>query len=314
MTPADAPKFAAAGSGTGGRWAVVTDPVIGADGDLVYDQTTGLPLTRNTDNAHVKNPHTAPGRHSGTPATMIDDALPDVLAHPDWYGTGNTTADAETVAVLRRIHQDPHTLVTVYRAAPTGRPVNPGDWVTLSKTYARDHAIQLDNPADDWPVHAITVRASDLYTAGDLNEYGWDPADDINRRDLAGLGRPWPTDQPLSSGSRLPKPTITHPTGRRIHLIESGGAVPGGYNGTFLATDADSGTALGHLDYQSVPGQPARIAMVEVTPDARGLHLADLLTARLAAEFPDDGITGEMLTDDGGGTWWPNVAARMGWT
>lgn len=50
--------------------------------------------------------------------------------------------------------------------------INPGDWVTLSKKYAKDHM----EGEKDWKVVSKKVKASELYTDGNSwDEWGWNP-------------------------------------------------------------------------------------------------------------------------------------------
>jgi|SRR6266498_2313165 len=92
--------------------------------------------------------------------------------------------------------------------------------------------------------------------------------------------------------------------------IESGGdAVPGGYNGYFIAYASD-GTLAGYLDYQSATGDDeVLIAMVEVQPAHRRKGLATLLLARLRGEFPHRTVNPGYQTA-AGAAWWQAVSRR----
>lgn len=93
--------------------------------------------------------------------------------------------------------------------------------------------------------------------------------------------------------------------------IESGGdAVPGGYNGYFIAYASD-GRPAGYLDYQSASGDDqVLIAMVEVRPAHRCQGLATLLLARLREEFPERTVRAGYQTADGA-AWWLAVGRRQ---
>lgn len=109
------------------------------------------------------------------PITRLTDSFPeDVLDHPEYYGSGEI--DAETLAQLKRVAADPDATVTVYRAVPHGvASIHRGDWVSLSEGYARQHAMQDDDEANDWPVLRAEVPARLVFTDGnDLAEYGYD--------------------------------------------------------------------------------------------------------------------------------------------
>jgi 8-oxo-dGTP pyrophosphatase MutT (NUDIX family) len=65
--------------------------------------------------------------------------------------------------------------VTVYRAAPRGaKTINTGDWVTLSRTYARGHSKHPDDKAQDMPVYESRVPAKHVrWPADSINEFGY---------------------------------------------------------------------------------------------------------------------------------------------
>lgn len=128
-----------------------------------------------------------------------DLAPRDIYEHPEWY-TGNpgSRAARESALALRRMRGKPDADVTIYRASPTAE-LNPGDWVTLSKTYAAQHGM-ADDPGADVPVHAHKVKASDLRWAGDaLEEFGYFPETDPGSR--------YSTAPP--PGSNIPQTTWT---------------------------------------------------------------------------------------------------------
>jgi ribosomal protein S18 acetylase RimI-like enzyme len=83
-----------------------------------------------------------------------------------------------------------------------------------------------------------------------------------------------------------------------------GDAVPGGYNGTIYAYDAE-GAVRGQISYQMEHGSnEGSIAMVEVEPEFRRQGIADALLDQLRREIPevtkwDPGV----LTDEGA-KWW----------
>ncbi len=82
--------------------------------------------------------HRAPGRDGySNPIAELDKSFrPDVLEHPEYYGSGES--DPETMAQLKRVVANPLRTVKIYRALPSGIAViSQGDWVTLSEKYAR---------------------------------------------------------------------------------------------------------------------------------------------------------------------------------
>lgn len=92
---------------------------------------------------------------------------PDLLDAPDLYGT----SDAETMSQLQAAVVDPETTVRVYRAVPWEHTeINPGDWITLSRGYAFDHAY-----SEGMAVVVADVPASRVWTDGnDPSEFGYD--------------------------------------------------------------------------------------------------------------------------------------------
>ena len=73
-----------------------------------------------------------------------------------------------------QLNEAKDTPITVYRAAPG--PINPGDWVTLSRAYAEQHAMSNLGPEHDAPIQEITVPVATIRFAGDdLSEFGYFP-------------------------------------------------------------------------------------------------------------------------------------------
>ena len=100
----------------------------------------------------------------------------DVYDRPDFYGGNQESHDA-----IQAARGNPEALVTVYRSAPPKvTEINPGDWVSLSEEYARQHGMvseeELAAGERDWPVVSKRVPAKDVRFAGDdLNEFGYFP-------------------------------------------------------------------------------------------------------------------------------------------
>ncbi|MGY2747225.1 hypothetical protein [Arthrobacter sp. UYCu723] len=121
--------------------------------------------------------HQAPGLDSvedGSAATLdnLEPVMPDIYAMPHLYVHGAEWKAA--FAVAKQLRGRPHAEVRIFRAVPQGVDViNTGDWVTTSLDYARQHAIQDDEPANDWPVLTALVTAGELVNEGDLCEYGY---------------------------------------------------------------------------------------------------------------------------------------------
>jgi len=90
--------------------------------------------------------------------------------YTQWYGSRGTKADLESISVLRSIKGKPEADVIIYRASPK-ESFNYGDWVTLSKTYAKEHA-----EGNNTKVYSKVVKAKDLkWAMDDVNEFGYYP-------------------------------------------------------------------------------------------------------------------------------------------
>lgn len=79
----------------------------------------------------------------------------------------------ETMDQLNRIKNNPDAEITIYRAT-TGNSINDGDWITLSKKYAKGHnEHSLGNKGN---VVEMRVKAKDIQFAGDdIKEWGYYP-------------------------------------------------------------------------------------------------------------------------------------------
>lgn len=139
--------------------------------------TIGGVVDRNVSNDGYRGYHRAPSRLDdvGGPATDIETGLmPDFYTRPNIYTTGMPQADKESVRVIQAIRNKPEAMVTIYRAVPTGvEDINPGDWVTLSRSYAETHLV---SNVDGGHVISMKVPAKDLWFDGNsINEFGYDP-------------------------------------------------------------------------------------------------------------------------------------------
>lgn len=58
--------------------------------------------------------------------------------------------------------------------------INPGDWVAITKQYAVEHG--RSNLLNQYKILTKTVYARDLYTDGDIHEWGYDPQPRVSTR------------------------------------------------------------------------------------------------------------------------------------
>ena len=146
----------------------ITEPVLTPSGEITQ-----------TNPEDYRGYHRAPSRTDdvGGPATDVETGLmPDFYTRPDIYTTGMPEADRESVAVLLSIKDKPEAMVTIYRAVPEGvNQINPGDWVTLSPSYAETHLL---SNLEGGRVISARIPAKDLwFDANSINEFGYDPID-----------------------------------------------------------------------------------------------------------------------------------------
>jgi hypothetical protein len=143
----------------------ITAPTLDDGGQLVNKPVTDY-----------RGYHQAPRRADefGSPATYIEEMMPDFYARPNIYTTGMDQSDRESVAALQRIKNKPNEMVTIYRAVPKEVDrINPGDWVTLSPSYADSHLL---SNLEEGHVISMKIPAKDLWFDGDsINEFGYDP-------------------------------------------------------------------------------------------------------------------------------------------
>lgn len=121
--------------------------------------------------------HRPPDADFGAPLHDLAKVYPeDIYTHPHYYD-GGEPGYREAHSIARRVKGQPDAKVTIYRALPAEyahQGFRPGDWVSTSKEYARQHGMHNEDSQHDWPVIRTTVPAKHLQTNGDsLLEYGY---------------------------------------------------------------------------------------------------------------------------------------------
>lgn len=142
--------------------------------------------------SEYRGSHTAPSPDFGAPLhdlTGGGQMYPaDVYSSKaaQYYGTGYPKADKEAFDLAKKVRGNPDAEVTMYRAVPKDeniKTINAGDWVTLSKDYAKTHgesALQ-----GDYKIISQKVKAKDLWTNADsIHEFGYHPQEDKLLRSL----------------------------------------------------------------------------------------------------------------------------------
>lgn len=119
--------------------------------------------------------HQAPDSDYGAPLHDVEQMMPDFYTHPHYYNHGQEHFH-ESASVIHGARGNPEKKVRIYRALPAehaGKGFNPGDWVSTSKSYARQHAKVTPDSKHDWPVISTTVPAKHLHTEGDVHEWAY---------------------------------------------------------------------------------------------------------------------------------------------
>jgi hypothetical protein len=133
--------------------------------------------------------HSAPTRDSGAPLWKLDDIYPDDFYSAQgvqYYGSGSEPMrDASVIRQLQSLRGRPNAPVTIYRAVPKSvdskQALNPGDWVTTDRQYAKEHGIGA--LSGDYKIVRKNVKAKDLFTNADsIYEIGYDPQAMIRRK------------------------------------------------------------------------------------------------------------------------------------
>lgn len=157
--------------------------------------TKGLPVGASIknigkiDDLSYRGSHTAPGPDFGAPLydlTGGGQMYPaDVYSAKavQYYGTGYPKADREAFSLAQRVRGNPDAEVTMYRAVPKDEnitSINAGDWVTLSKDYAKTHGESALR--GDYKILSQKVKAKDLWTNADsIHEFGYQPSGLLGR-------------------------------------------------------------------------------------------------------------------------------------
>lgn len=127
--------------------------------------------------------HTAPTDGFGSPGHDLTDTYPDDIYSnkgAQYYGHygQNDKNDVRSISIIKQMRGNPDLKITIYRAIPNdlgeSAVINPGDWVTINKEYAKQHGESaLDG---NYKIVSKTVTAKDIFTDGNsIHEWGYDP-------------------------------------------------------------------------------------------------------------------------------------------
>ena len=121
--------------------------------------------------------HTTPDADYGAPLNDLTQIMPEDVYGPSGerlYGINNKAIDREVFSALRAARGKPDADVMIYRAVPKDvNAINPGDWVSTSKAYAKGHGESA--LGGDYRIIEQKAKAGELYMAGDPQEFGWHP-------------------------------------------------------------------------------------------------------------------------------------------
>ena len=100
------------------------------------------------------------------------DLMPkDIYTNPEYYFNPKDKTYSESYRAIKSIQWNPDKEITIYRAWAKNE-FNEWDWITLSKSYAQEHAQRMWS---NW-VFAKKVKAKDIQFAwDDINEFGYYP-------------------------------------------------------------------------------------------------------------------------------------------
>ena len=139
--------------------------------------------------------HTAPDKESGSPLHDVtaNGVYPkDFYSHKGfrYYADYGGAHDRTVYNKICNMKDKPDEKVYAYRAIPTEvyeaalkkdtplkHMIRPGDWVSISKEYAKQHGQAHLGGKGKYKIAAMRVPARHLYTAGDSHhEWGYDPS------------------------------------------------------------------------------------------------------------------------------------------
>lgn len=145
--------------------------------ETVYDMTTGSAMS-TIGGKPYKGSHTSPSPGQGAPLHNMTKFFPNDIYSKDAariYGHGADKAqDLQSIKIIQKVKENPDAEVTVYRAVPKGvKEINPGDWVSINKDYAKSHGDALFD--GNYTLLEKKVPAKELFTSDSIHEQGWHP-------------------------------------------------------------------------------------------------------------------------------------------
>lgn len=222
---------------------------------------------------------------------------------PNLYRTGYPELDAEAFRIANKVKAQPDAEVTIYRAVPAtaeGDAINPGDWVTLTKGYAKTHGESLGK---EYKILSMKVRADEVFTPGDsIHEWGYWPRDTANV-----LNQSVYTADTIEVDGKT-RPT-TNSKGQRIAQTEEGLRNFWKWFGDSKVVDADGkplvvyhGTQADFNEFADVSGKKVRLLgngfYFTSSEDQATSYGKRVVAAYLKIENPRSNIETGLLPDD----------------
>ena len=163
-------------------------------------QKMGIPLAPPDKKAKggeveddYRSEHTAPSPEFGAPMHDVTrDMYPKDFYGPNgfrYYADFGEHHDREAYDKVRQVKDKPNEMVSIHRAIPTSvykealkkdaplrHMIRPGDWVAISKQYAKDHGESVLK--GDYKIASMRVPARHVWTNGDsVHEWGYHPVE-----------------------------------------------------------------------------------------------------------------------------------------
>lgn len=267
-------------------------------------------LSRVAGDYDYRMHHQAPGSEESAPMHDLSQIVPeDIYTKPHFYTriSPDQPWNLESWRAAKKVRGKPEAMVPIYRATPAG-VINPGDWVTPSEAYARQHAKHYEDPALDMPVVSKVVPASHLHwDANDINEYGYNPPQESGapvERQASGEQEPEPTCSTCQGDGVVGESMLDCPdcsaTGTRpwlYHMAPASARASIGSQGLRPALPSASGR---WPDNESVRAQPHGVYLTEDPESIQEAMGAGMDTWRVhpygVREPQQDGAWGDTYT------------------
>jgi len=148
--------------------------------------------TLSEENIDYKGPHVMRKDSSSSPLHNLlqsGQVAPDFYENIHHYAYLHNKSDQESVSIIKQARNKPDAIVTIYRAVPKGvTEINTGDWISLSKSYAKHHGLHHEDSKLNMPVISKKVKAKDIWWDGnDVNEFSYFPGELSEGREVEGI-------------------------------------------------------------------------------------------------------------------------------